>query len=39
MLIFLKRFVATPAQGQGIKQDRRWNADKPSAALDPYMPT
>ena len=22
-----------------IKQDRRWNADKPSAALDPYMPT
>ena len=23
----------------GLKQDRRWNADKPSAALDPYMPT
>ena len=22
-----------------LKQDRRWNADKPSAALDPYMPT
>ena len=22
-----------------IKQDRRWNADKPSAALDPYIPT
>ena len=22
-----------------IIQDRRWNADKPSAALDPYMPT
>ena len=22
-----------------IKQDRRWNADKPSTALDPYMPT
>ena len=21
------------------KQDRRWNADKPSAALDPYIPT
>ena len=21
------------------EQDRRWNADKPSAALDPYMPT
>ena len=21
-----------------IKQDRRWNADKPSAALDPYIP-
>ena len=21
------------------QQDRRWNADKPSAALDPYMPT
>ena len=20
-------------------QDRRWNADKPSAALDPYIPT
>ena len=22
-----------------IQQDRRWNADKPSAALDPYIPT
>ena len=22
-----------------LKQDRRWNADKPSAALDPYIPT
>ena len=22
-----------------IRQDRRWNADKPSAALDPYIPT
>ena len=22
-----------------IKQDRRWNADKPSAALDPYILT
>ena len=22
-----------------ISQDRRWNADKPSAALDPYIPT
>ena len=22
-----------------IKQDRRWNADKPSAALDPCIPT
>ena len=21
------------------QQDRRWNADKPSAALDPYIPT
>ena len=21
------------------RQDRRWNADKPSAALDPYIPT
>ena len=21
------------------KQDRRWNADKPSSALDPYIPT
>ena len=21
-----------------LKQDRRWNADKPSAALDPYIP-
>ena len=21
------------------EQDRRWNADKPSAALDPYIPT
>ena len=21
------------------KQDRRWNADKPSATLDPYIPT
>ena len=24
---------------QYVKQDRRWNADKPSAALDPYIPT
>ena len=24
---------------QLFKQDRRWNADKPSAALDPYIPT
>ena len=24
---------------QEYKQDRRWNADKPSAALDPYIPT
>ena len=22
-----------------VQQDRRWNADKPSAALDPYIPT
>ena len=22
-----------------VVQDRRWNADKPSAALDPYIPT
>ena len=22
-----------------LEQDRRWNADKPSAALDPYIPT
>ena len=22
-----------------IEQDRRWNADKPSATLDPYIPT
>ena len=22
-----------------FEQDRRWNADKPSAALDPYIPT
>ena len=22
-----------------VKQDRRWNADKPSAALDPYILT
>ena len=22
-----------------LKQDRRWNADKPSAALDPYIQT
>ena len=21
-----------------LQQDRRWNADKPSAALDPYIP-
>ena len=27
-----------PPDGQH-KQDRRWNADKPSAALDPYIPT
>ena len=26
----------TPAEQT---QDRRWNADKPSAALDPYIPT
>ena len=25
--------------GDKTKQDRRWNADKPSAALDPYIPT
>ena len=24
--------------GVGGKQDRPWNADKPSAALDPYIP-
>ena len=24
---------------RNCKQDRRWNADKPSAALDPYIPT
>ena len=24
--------------GAQYKQDRRWNADKPSAALDPYIP-
>ena len=22
-----------------LRQDRRWNADKPSAALDPFIPT
>ena len=27
------------AHNPELKQDRRWNADKPSAALDPYMPT
>ena len=26
-------------QGQNLKQDRRWNTDKPTAALDPYIPT
>ena len=26
-------------QQRKITQDRRWNADKPSAALDPYIPT
>ena len=25
--------------GRPFEQDRRWNADKPSAALDPYIPT
>ena len=25
--------------GHNELQDRRWNADKPSAALDPYIPT
>ena len=25
--------------GGNLVQDRRWNADKPSAALDPYIPT
>ena len=29
-----KRHVAS-----GVQQDRRWNADKPSAALDPHIPT
>ena len=30
-----------PGFRRGItrRQDRRWNADKPSAALDPYIPT
>ena len=22
-----------------VQKDRRWNADKPSAALDPWIPT
>ena len=25
--------------GNMDSQDRRWNADKPSASLDPYIPT
>ena len=28
----------TPVKNNNL-QDRRWNADKPSAALDPYIPT
>ena len=29
----------TKTEQMYMKQDRRWNADKPLAALDPYIPT
>ena len=33
------RKIRSTINGHTYRQDRRWNADKPSAALDPYIPT
>ena len=38
-IVFVVRVQTTSWKPMKVKQDRRWNADKPSAALDPYIPT
>ena len=38
-LVAVRLTGSSAANDGNLLQDRRWNADKPSAALDPYIPT